>query len=176
MSHEVPANPVDGSTFEAISSESNSSFGLSYGVLTYHTSFSGYSISDLTHGAYQGLWFDHSGNAVDPYKAYSIFYTKQDVDNLVTRYIDAQTPIKGTESEGPDGLVGTTYHTSFSGYSVSDLTNGKYQGLSLDSSGNALDPDYPVRILYTKQDINNLVTRYIDELVGGASSVIKSIG
>uniref|UniRef100_UPI0022E44CEC hypothetical protein n=1 Tax=Weissella confusa TaxID=1583 RepID=UPI0022E44CEC len=164
----VPANPVDGSTFFAMHPASNGSFGLAYGTLTYHTSFSGISVSDLTHGDHQGLWLDPSGNALDPDYPVRIFYTKQDIDNLVTRYIDEQTPIEGTEVEGPDGLVGTTYHTAFSGYSVSDLTNGKYQGLSLDPSGNALDPDYPVRILYTKQDINNLVTRYIDELLGSA--------
>ena len=102
MSHEVPANPVDGSTFIEVEPDS----GRSFGTLTYHTSFSGYSISDLTHGAYQGLWFDHSGNAVDPYKAYSIFYTAEDMNNLVTRYVDEQTPVKGTESERPDQLVG----------------------------------------------------------------------
>ena len=167
-SNQVPANPVDGSTFFAMHPASNGSFGLAYGTLTYHTSFSGISVSDLTHGDHQGLWLDPSGNALDPDYPVRIFYTKQDIDNLVTRYIDEQTPIEGTEVEGPDGLVGTTYHTAFSGYSVSDLTNGKYQGLSLDTSGNALDPDYPVRILYTKQDINNLVTRYIDELLGSA--------
>lgn len=176
MSHEVPANPVDGSTFIAMDPASTESFHGSYGPLTYHTSFSGYSVSDLTNGKYQGLWLDMNGNAHNPNNPVEDYYEKQDIDNLVPRYIDAHTPVKGTESEGSEGLVGTTYHMAFSGYSVSDLTNGKYQGLSLDKSGNAVDPDYPVRILYTKQDINNLVTRYIDELVGGASSVIKSIG
>ena len=102
MSHEVPANPVDGSTFIEVDPDS----GRSFGTLTYHTSFSGISVNDLTHGEYQGLWLDHSGNAVNPYKAYAIYYTKQDMDNLVTRYNDAQTPINGTELERPDQLVG----------------------------------------------------------------------
>ncbi|TVV33000.1 LysM peptidoglycan-binding domain-containing protein [Weissella cibaria] len=102
----VPANPVDGSTFIALSPSSNGSFGGSYGPLTYHTSFSGISVSDLTHGAQQGLWLDTNGNALNPYYPVEIFYTKQDVDNLVTRYNDAQTPVPGTELERPDQLVG----------------------------------------------------------------------
>lgn len=102
----VPANPVDGSTFIALYPTSNGSFGGSYGPLTYHTSFSGISVSDLTHGEQQGLWLDTNGNALNPNYPVEIFYTKQDVDNLVTRYNDAQTPVPGTELERPDQLVG----------------------------------------------------------------------
>lgn len=102
----VPANPVDGSTFIAIDPASTSSFGGSYGPLTYHTSFSGISVSDLTHGAQQGLWLDTYGNAHDPYYPVRIFYTKGDVDNLVPRYNAEHTPVEGTELERPDQLVG----------------------------------------------------------------------
>lgn len=102
----VPANPVDGSTFIAMDPASNSSYGGSYGPLTYHTSFSGISVNDLTHGAQQGLWLDTNGNAHDPYYPVRIFYTKGDVDNLVPRYNDEHTPVEGTELERPDQLVG----------------------------------------------------------------------
>ena len=74
--------------------------------MTYHTSFSGISVSDLTHGAQQGLWLDTYGNAHDPYYPVRIFYTKGDVDNLVPRYNAEHTPVEGTELERPDQLVG----------------------------------------------------------------------
>lgn len=102
----VPANPVDGSTFIALSPSSNGSFGGSYGPLTYHTSYSGISVSDLTNGSYQGLWLDTNGNALNPYYPVEIFYPKAVIDRLVTRYNDAQTPTAGTELERPDQLVG----------------------------------------------------------------------
>ena len=119
---------------------------------------------------------------------------KPAVDAPATNTVPAN-PVDGSTFNAVDYATGRsfgplTYHTSISGISVNDLTNGSYQGLWLDTNGNALDPDYPVRIFYPKAVIDRLVTRYNDaqtptegtelerpdQLVGGASGVMNSIG
>lgn len=121
LQHTVPENPVDGSTFFAMDPASNESFSRSFGTLTYHTSFSGISVSDLTHGSEQGLWLDPSGNALNPNNPVQILYTKAIIDRMVTRYIDAQKPVEGTELERPDQLTGNAPTDSTNVGSASDV-------------------------------------------------------